>query len=200
VRAPDRLLVLTDASQTSGRPLLDVVRAALRGGACAVVLREKHLPRPARAALGARVADVVHDAGGTFLAAGGLDDPHVTVDGVHLAATDPFPATPPAIVGRSCHDADALRRAAAEGCSYATLSPIFASASKPGYGPPLGTDPLRDAPLPVFALGGVDQARAPACVDAGARGVAVMGTVMRASDPEAVVRDLLAVVDAGVPR
>jgi thiamine-phosphate diphosphorylase len=200
VRAPDRLLVLTDASQTSGRPLLDVVRAAVRGGARAVVLREKQLPGPVRAALGARIAGVVHDAGGTFLAAGGLDDAHVPVDGVHLAATDPFPSARPAIVGRSCHDADALRRAAAEGCTYATLSPIFPTASKPGYGPPLGPAALRDAPLPVFALGGVDPTGAPACVDAGARGVAVMGTVMRAPDPAAVVRDLLVVMHAGVAR
>ena len=200
MRAPDRLLVLTDASQTRGRPLLDVVRAAVHGGARAVVLREKQLSGPARAALGAPIADVVHDAGGTLLAAGALDDPQFRLDGVHLAATDPFPRTPPAIVGRSCHDAAALRRAAAEGCTYATLSPIFPSASKPGYGPPLGPDALRDAPLLVFALGGVDPTRALACVDAGARGVAVMGAVMRADDPAAVVRDLLAVLQAGVAR
>lgn len=198
--ALDRLLVLTDASQTRGRPLHDVVRAAVRGGARSVVLREKHLPAQARAALGVRLADAVHEAGGTFLVAGELDDPRVAVDGVHLAAGDRFPASPPAIVGRSCHDTGSLAVAAAEGCTYATLSPIFPSRSKPGYGPPLGPDALRDAPLPVFALGGVDATSASTCLDAGACGIAVMGAVMRADDPASVVRDLLAVVHAEVPR
>ena len=200
VTVPDPLLVLTDASQTRGRPLLDVVTAALRGGARAVILREKHLPARARAALGGRLADAVHDAAGTFLVAGRLDDPEVPVDGVHLAAADPFPTGPQAIVGRSCHDAWSLDRAAAEGCAYATLSPVFASASKPGYGPPLGPEALRDAPLPVFALGGVDSTRARACIDAGAHGVAVMGAVMRADDPAVVVRELLAALSTEATR
>ncbi|HEV2310650.1 MAG TPA: thiamine phosphate synthase [Acidimicrobiia bacterium] len=195
---PHPLLVLTDASQARGRPLLDVVAAALRGGARAVVLREKHLPPPERAALGGRMADAVHEAGGTLIVASGLDDARVPVDGVHLGAADPRPTGPPAIVGRSCHDAGSLRGAAAEGCTYATLSPIFASASKPGYGPPLGPPALRDAPLPVFALGGVDPTSARACVDAGAHGIAVMGAVMRADDPAAVVRQLLAALRAEV--
>jgi thiamine-phosphate pyrophosphorylase len=72
-----------------------------------------------------------------------------------------------------------LQRAAAEGCDYATLSPIFASASKPGYGPPLGVHALGGAPLPVYALGGVDETNAAACIAGGAAGVAVMGAAMR---------------------
>ncbi len=121
-------------------------------------------------------------------------------DGVHLAADEPFPDPAPGIVGRSCHRIDELARAASEGCTYATLSPIFASASKPGYGPPLGADVLRDAPLPVFALGGVDRQRAGRCVEAGAAGVAVMGGVMRAADPTAEVAALLDALGVGSPR
>jgi thiamine-phosphate pyrophosphorylase len=196
----DRLLVLTDASQTRGRPLRDVVAAALRGGACGVILREKSLAPGKRAELAAALREVVHDAGGTFLVASGLRDGAVTTDGVHLAAADPRPPVRPALVGRSCHDADGLRRAAAEGCTYATVSPIFASASKPGYGPPLGLDALGDAPLPVFALGGVDPTRAARCVAAGAYGVAVMGAVMRADDPATVVAGLLDALRAGASR
>jgi thiamine-phosphate diphosphorylase len=200
VTLPDRLLVLTDASQTSGRPLPDVVAAATRGGARTVILREKQLPSAPRARLAAALAEVLHDVGGTLLVAGGLDDARVAVDGAHLAAADPLPAVRPPILGRSCHDAASLRRAAAEGCTYATLSPIFASASKPGYGPPLGSDALRDAPLPVFALGGVDAARTVACVAAGAHGVAAMGAVMRANDPTAVVAGLVDALRLGASR
>ncbi len=165
-----------------------------------MILREKTLPPDERAELAAALRAVVHDAGGTFLVAGGLADRAAVADGVHLAAADPFPPVPPRLVGRSCHDGDALRRAAAEGCSYATVSPIFATASKPGYGPPLGVDALRDPPLPVFALGGIDPTRAGRCVAAGAFGVAVMGAVMRADDPATVVAGLLDALRAGASR
>jgi thiamine-phosphate pyrophosphorylase len=92
---------------------------------------------------------------------------------------------------------------AAADLEYVTASPVYASASKPGYGPPLGLPTLRDwclaSAVPVLALGGVDSPeRAAACVRAGAAGVAVMGTVMRAADPAAVVRDLVEAVCANL--
>ncbi len=76
---------------------------------------------------------------------------------------------------------------------------MFATSSKPGYGPPLGIAGLaagcRATPsLPVLALGGVDIGTAGRCVAAGACGVAVMGAVMGAADPRAVVRALAAAV------
>jgi thiamine-phosphate pyrophosphorylase len=178
------LLVLTDRTQTRGRPLVDVVRAAVEGGATTVVLREKDLPGPERSAL----ADALRPFVPTLLVAG---DETIPADGVHLAATDHFPDPRPGVVGRSCHATDELTAAADEGCDYATISPIFASESKPGYGPALGVDVLRDAPLPVYALGGVDASNAARCRAAGAAGVAVMGHVMRADDPAAAVRELI---------
>ncbi len=181
---PPAVLVLTDRRLTGGRALVDVVRAAVAGGATCVVLREKDLPPAQRTALAGELRAVVP----TLLIA---SDPTIVGDGVHLAAGDALPAPRPAIVGRSCHSAADLDAAAAAGCDYATLSPIFASASKPGYGPALGVDALREAPLPVYALGGVDPSNAHACLDAGAAGVAVMGHVMRADDPAVAVKDLL---------
>jgi thiamine-phosphate pyrophosphorylase len=81
------------------------------------------------------------------------------------------------------------------GADYVTLSPIFASASKPGYGPALGLAGLAACVAacagPVIALGGVTAATAPLCLAAGARGVAVMGEVMRADDPRLAVERLL---------
>jgi thiamine-phosphate diphosphorylase len=192
-----RLLVLTDRTQTGGRPVVDVVRAAVEGGARAVVLREQDLPRPERVQLAAALRAVLASVDGLLLAA---SDAGLDADGVHLAAHDAFPAVRPRIVGRSCHRPEELQRAARGGCTYATLSPIFASASKPGYGPALGTGALADRPLPVFALGGVTSDNAGECVAAGADGVAVMGAVMRAPDPAAVVAALTAELATGATR
>jgi thiamine-phosphate diphosphorylase len=185
------VIVFTDRRQAR-RSLPDVVAAAVDGGARLVVLREKDLPDDERAALAEQLHAVVVPAGGRLLLAGRTAGP----DGQHLAAADPWPSTPRGLIGRSCHDEGELAAAAAEGCSYATLSPVFASRSKPGYGPPLGPARLRDlcagAGLPVYALGGVETAgRAAQCRRAGAAGVAVMGAVMRASDPAAVVAELV---------
>jgi thiamine-phosphate diphosphorylase len=179
------LLVMTDRRQCE-RPIADVVRAAVEGGARAVVLREKDLPRGERARLAETLRSVLATVGGVLVVA---SDPTLPSDGVHLAVGEPFVARP--IVGRSCHDAAELADAAREGCTYATLSPIFASASKPGYGPTLGVRALAGAPLPTYALGGVAADNAVACVEGGAVGVAVMGAVMRAADPTRVVRALL---------
>lgn len=187
------LLVLTDRRQAAPRALVDVIRRAVDGGAQAVVLREKDLPAANRADLAATLqslVDVLLVASAPVLGdgAGG---------GVHLAAADPFPVPRPSVVGRSCHDIDSVLAAAAQGCDYVTVSPVFATASKPGYGPPLGVSGLRelvdaaDGRTRVYALGGVSTHNAAACIDAGAAGVAVMGEVMRAADPAATVVALL---------
>ena len=82
------------------------------------------------------------------------------------------------------------------GADYVTLSPVFLTDSKPGYGPALGLDALAAAaaaaPGPIIALAGITPDNAASCLAASARGIAVMGEVMRADDPEATVRRLLA--------
>lgn len=191
-----RLLVLTDRTQTASGTLASVVRAAVDGGARAVVLREKDLGPSERDAIAARLRGHV----GMLIVA---SDASIAGDGVHLATTDPMPERRPGLVGRSCHDAAEVARAAADGCDYATVSPVFVSASKPGHGPQLGIQGLRalaaGSDLPIYALGGVTPERARACCDAGAHGVAVMGTIMRSRDPAATVRDYLSAVSSSQP-
>ncbi|WNV75748.1 thiamine phosphate synthase [Geodermatophilus sp. DSM 44513] len=181
-----RLLVVTDRTQAAG-PLADVVAAAVAAGARAVLLRDRDLPVGERAALADRLRAVLDPVGGLLVTAGSGGGP-----AVHLAAAEPFPDPRPALVGRSCHSADELARARAEGCDWAFLSPVFPTASKPGHGPALGVDgfaALATHGPPAFALGGVFPEHAPALLGAGAAGIAVMGPVMR--DP-AVVADYLA--------
>ncbi|MDP9393328.1 MAG: thiamine phosphate synthase [Actinomycetota bacterium] len=199
-----RLLVLSDRAACGARRLADVVRAAVDGGARALVLREKDLPTPERARLADELRAVLAPVSGLLVLAGpelagaGLAARRLPDEAVHLAAADPLPAVRPWLLGRSCHDAGEVRRAAAEGCDWVTLSPVFFTASKPGYGPALGAEGLRaltaGAP-PSYALGGVEPQRVRECLDAGAYGVAVMGAVMRAARPDRLVADLLAGLD-----
>ena len=110
--------------------------------------------------------------------------------GVHLRAAQlremherPLPCAQ--WVGASCHDADELERAVELGADFATLSPVCMTSSHPGASP-LGwarfAELVREARLPVYALGGVgpgdlDRARA-----AGARGVAGIRAFMQKRD------------------
>jgi thiamine monophosphate synthase len=181
-----RLLVLTDRTMCQ-RPLVDVVADAVACGARAVLLREKDLPDNERAGLAAVLRPMLAAVGGLLVTAGPRGG------AVHLSASDLLPSPRPAVVGRSCHDADEVARAAGEGCDYVTLSPVFASASKPGYGPALGPDGLAGLLTgcpPAYALGGVLPEHVATCRDAGAHGVAVMGPVMR--DPQIVPQYLAA--------
>lgn len=129
----------------------------------------------------------------------------IGADGVHLPAAELVDSArtrlgPGALIGVSAHSLADVEDAAKAGADYATLSPIFASASKPGYGPPLGLEALSGAArlgMPVLALGGVSPANAQACRAAGAAGVAVMGAVMGAEDPAEAYRQLAAAVGQG---
>ncbi len=201
------LLVLTDRHQAS-LPLIEVVAAVIEAGARAVVLRETDLLRAERTELAATVAPLIHDVGGLLLSAA---EALPLCDGIHLRApsrtsTAGSAAQPNnAVVGQSCHDADEVHAAQTGGVDYVTLSPVFLTHSKPGYGPALGVARLADliaqTAVAVYALGGIetpDQVRA--CRQAGAAGVAVMGTVMRSEDPGRVVGDLLGATPEVGPR
>lgn len=194
-----RLFVLTDRhlSEAAGRPLSETVARAVEAGAPAVVLREKDLSRDARCRLALDLLAVTEPIGCKLLIA---SDAALATDlgaaGVHLAADDPSCDAGSSLVGRSCHHQTDVLAARGAGHDYVTISPVTVTTSKPGYGPPLGPAGVASlveaaGPLPLLALGGVTAANAPTWIHAGAHGVAVMGGIMRATDPGASVRSLL---------
>jgi thiamine-phosphate pyrophosphorylase len=196
------LLVISNRSQAK-RPLIEIAEAAFRGGCRWFSLREKDLPAEERRDLLARLVGLGRGFGATVTAHDHIEAVIATgADGVHLpGGADPTAARarlPNALIGASAHspaEAAALLR---NGADYVTLSPIFLTDSKPGYGPALGLDALRTASAanagPVIALAGVDATNAPECIAAGASGIAIMGEVMRSADPKETVRRLLSAI------
>jgi thiamine-phosphate pyrophosphorylase len=198
------LLVISDRSQAA-RSLPEVAEAAFRGGCRWFSLREKDLPPTERRDLLRALVALGHRHGATIIAHEDLAAVVATgADGVHLpGGGDPAAARrllPAGLVGVSAHTSEEAAAQLEAGADYVTLSPIFLTLSKPGYGPAVGLDRLaaaaRPAAGPIVALGGIDDRNIAACLAAGAQGIAVMGEVMRAADPEAAVRRLLAAMAA----
>lgn len=194
------LLVITDRHQARA-PLEDVAARLFAGGCRWLSLREKDLPAGDRlallrrlVALGARwQARIMIHEDVTAAAEAGAAGVHLPADGDVRGVRRMLGSR--ALIGLSAHSADEVVRAADSGADYVTLSPIFATISKPGYGPALGPALLgKRWPLPVFALGGIDASNAADCIAAGAAGIAVMGGAMRAADPTAFIADLLAAI------
>jgi thiamine-phosphate pyrophosphorylase len=123
------------------------------------------------------------------------------VGGIHFsgdgdAPSDPARRVPPGcLTSRSCHDVAAVKAALGHYDSV-FFSPVFASISKPGYGPaPVQVlDELRavltargpmEKHTDVFALGGVTAQGLRYCQALGFDGVAILGAVWNAADPVA---------------
>jgi thiamine-phosphate pyrophosphorylase len=193
------LLVISDRLQ-AGQPLAAIVEAVVAGGCRWFSLREKDLPGDERRQILAALVEFGHRHGAVVTVHEDLAAVAPTgADGVHLpAGADPAIARarlPKALIGASAHSVEEATTALRAGADYVTLSPIFPTASKPGYGPALGLSGLAEAaaflPGAVVALGGVNAENAASCLAAGACGVAVMGEIMRAADPGSVVEHLV---------
>jgi thiamine-phosphate pyrophosphorylase len=200
VRLPIPLLLVISDRRQARRPLEEVAEAAFTGGCRWFSLREKDLPSAERRALLGALVVLGHRWGATVTVHDDIDAAAMAdAGGVHLPSGGSPEAAhvrlPGALIGASAHSAEEASALLSAGADYVTVSPVFLTASKPGYGPALGLDGLArivtQVEGPVIALGGVTAANAARCRAAGAHGIAVMGEVMRAADPRAVVEAIL---------
>jgi thiamine-phosphate pyrophosphorylase len=201
-----RCYLVTDAAGDLAH-LEERCAAALAGGVTTVQLRAKGLSdrellRAARAlrarCRAAGALCIVNDRVDIALAA--------DADGVHLGVDD-LPVAearqllgPHAIIGYS-PDGDADRLAAERaGADYLGVGPVYSTSTKLDAGAAIGLDGLarvaRATSLPVVGIGGITLASASDVLRAGAAGVAVVGAIWNADDPQAAARQLLAALDS----
>jgi thiamine-phosphate pyrophosphorylase len=199
-RTPSLYLV-TDRRQARGRPLADVVQAALDGGVDAVQLREKDLIGAELLRLAMALRELTARYGASLLINDRIDVAlAAAADGVHLPR-DGFPvAAARALLGAgrliavSTHRPTEVSAAAADGADFVVFGPVYATASKAAYGPPRGPDDLARAcaasAIPVLAIGGVTTERIAEVRAAGASGIAVVSAIIAADDPAGAAREL----------
>ncbi|NEP54205.1 MAG: thiamine phosphate synthase [Moorea sp. SIO3C2] len=178
--------------------LLAIVEAALKGGIDMVQYREKTADDEVRLELAAKLKAMCHAHGALFIVNDRVDiAAAVGADGVHLGQQDlPMAAarrilgTRP-IVGRSTTSPAEMARAIDEGADYIGVGPVYETPTKPGK-EAAGYDYIRyaidHAPMPWFAIGGIDLSNIPDVCGAGAPGVAIVRAIMKAENPEAATR------------
>lgn len=199
-RSVYRLCLVTDRALARGRRLLDVVAAAVKGGASMVQLREKDLDsrafleeaRALKALLAPlRVPLLINDRVDIALACG--------ADGVHVGQSDMpvdiaralMPSS--AIIGLSITSAEDLARPDAVMADYLGVGPIFAQSTKADASPPLGVEGFRalraKSDSPMMVIGGIAPETCAPLLAAGADGLAVVSAIVAANDPECAARD-----------
>jgi thiamine-phosphate pyrophosphorylase len=199
-------LYLVCGASPDGSELPDLVRDGADGGVDIVQLRDKGLPEDeltavanATRALCERlgVLLIVNDHPGGALEAG--------VDGVHVGQDD----TPPEqvrelvgtdmLVGLSTHSPQEIDAVDPELVDYIGVGPVYETPTKPGR-PAVGLELVRyaaeHAPVPFFAIGGLNAGNLGEVLDAGAQRVCVLRALAAAPDARAAARALREAIDA----
>lgn len=199
-----RLYLVCDL-RPGGRALEDVLAPALAGGVDVVQLRDKHASSDELAAAAA-IARPLCDAAGALLILN--DRPELVqaaaADGCHVGQDDMEPAAArgragaDALVGQSTHFPDEVTGATE--ADYIGVGPVYATPTKPGRHP-VGVELVRfaafHAPVPFFAIGGIDLTNVDEVVTAGADRIAVVRAIAEAGDPQAAAAALRARLPQG---
>jgi thiamine-phosphate pyrophosphorylase len=203
-----RLYLVCQEMGAEAGHLPDLIRSAVAGGVGIVQLREKLLPDDeltalanATGALCERIGAllIVNDRPGVAIEAG-ADGVHVGQEDMDVAAVREIVGAD-MLVGLSTHttaEIDAVDPALVD---YIGVGPVHATPTKPGR-PAVGLELLRHAaahaPVPFFAIGGLDASNIDEVLQAGAERVCVLRAIAAAPDPEAAARELSARIAAHV--
>jgi len=209
-----RLNAIVDPERANGRPLADLTRMVVAGGATLIQLRDKHgatrqmieQARAIKAVLaGTGVPLVVNDRVDVALIA--------QADGVHVGQDDMRAEDarrllgPKAIIGLSIKSVALANAAPLEALDYVGVGGVYATTSKDNPDRPIGVHGLHDVvvafrarkrDLPICGIAGIDAGNAAPVIAAGADGVAVISALSMQADPQAAARALRGVVDAAL--
>ncbi len=200
LRAALNLYLVVDPEQCRG-DVVEITRAALRGGVTMVQLRAKNIADRELLSLSISLRQLcaefdvpllINDRVDIALAAG--------AHGVHLGVDD-LPLKQARrlggadfIIGYSPETDEQLQAAARNGANYLGIGPVYATGSKADAGDALGIPEfvrrMMLGNLPAVGIGGINTANAAAVRDAGADGVAVISAILGSSDTELAATQL----------
>lgn len=194
-----RFYFITDDNAPEWTPF-DQVRAAIAGGATLIQYRNKSYDDSLFREV-IQLRDFCRQKGVGLVINDHIDLAiQLGADGVHLGQSDDSPVLArqrmgsEAIIGASVSDPVELAATDLTPCDYIGTGPVFATGTKADAkavkGPAGFQELVRQAPVPVVAIGGITAENAWACFEHGAAGIAVISYISRAKDPMENARKL----------
>ncbi len=196
------LYVIIDPEVTGGRDPMEIARAAVRGGASMLQLRDKLRDKGEILPLARSLQQLCEENGVLLIMNDHVDLAAAVVSGgVHVGQTDMPVAevrkllAPHQVLGRSNRQIDLLIQSQMMGADHVAFGAIYTSTTKGGGRGPQGIDPLRRARaatrVPLVAIGGITAENVAPVVEAGADAICVTAAVGSAPEPEAAASRLV---------
>jgi thiamine-phosphate pyrophosphorylase len=196
-----RLCVITDTIIQNKYSHFDIARFAIRGGADIIQFRDKRMSTGELLETALKIRSLCKKNKVMFIVNDRVDIALLSnSDGVHLGSEDIQISEARKllgqrkIIGGTAHNIDEAVQAEKDGADYLGYGHIFATQSKIKTTPPVGLIELKKVckiiKIPILAVGGIDTNNAKSVISAGAHGMAVIGAVVKSSDPAKAVKNL----------
>ncbi len=201
------LYLVTDRPLSLGRPIEEVVVAAVEGGVTMVQLREKECPTGEFITLARALKEALAPHGVPLIINDRVDVAlAVDADGVHIGQSDMSYEDarrllgPDKIIGLSVENFSDLERANSLDVDYVGISPVYGTPTKSDTAEPFGLEGLRRAVSlsvhPTVAIGGMNASTIGEIMQTGVDGVAVVSAICSAPSPKAASQKLLDIIKA----
>lgn len=199
------LYVIVDPEHTAARSPEDITRAALAGGAAVIQLRDKISDKGPMLETAIMVSELCKEAGALFFMNDHADIAVLSAaDGLHVGQTDlPVAAArkvlePDQMIGTSNHAMQEALVSISKEVDYVAVGAIYGTDTKE-VTVSAGLETLAkirgEIDGPIAAIGGINASNIGPVIAAGAEMACVISAVGMAADPEAVTRELVAIID-----
>ena len=197
------IYVIVDPEATRGRPLVEVARASLEGGARVVQLRDKLRDKGPMLETARELKALCDEFGALFVMNDHADVALVSgARGLHVGQTDlPVEAArrvlePQQLVGNSNGTMEEALRSSELGVDYVAVGAVYATTTmgKSGrwaLGPEMITRVKSAVGQPVVAIGGINETNIKDVAAAGADCACVVSAITFADDPREATRRLV---------
>ncbi|MGQ1911305.1 thiamine phosphate synthase [Marinifilum sp. RC60d5] len=197
-----KLYLVTDKVLAKGKPLEEIVEAAVKGGVSMVQIRDKESSTRDFYDLALRIKKILMSYKVPLIINDRLDIAlAVNADGLHIGQSDlPYEQArnilgTDKIIGLSVENIEQAKEANNLDVDYIGLSPVFSTQTKSDIAMPLELEGVKEIASfsrhPMVAIGGINQQNANAVCKAGADGIAVVSAVISSNNPQVAASKLL---------
>ena len=198
------LYVIIDGQWLRGRRHVEIMRAAIRGGAQIIQLREKTMVKRDIVILARELRHICAEENVLFLVNDYLDVAlDCDADGLHIGQEDIPAATarrllkPDQLLGVTANTVENALAAQSDGADHIGIGAMFSTSSKEDVHV-VGINRIieirKTVSLPVVAIGGINKTNIGAVLGSGAAAIAVISAVVSADDPEQAARELVNII------